>query len=104
MMRVDRRCSVAAVVLGVVFTLAPPLFAQSAENVAVVINENSEASQQIGEYYARRRAVPPANVIRVRTSTQEQIDRAAYVTSIELPVLTALRRSGLQDRVLYIVL
>jgi uncharacterized protein (TIGR03790 family) len=78
--------------------------AQTAENVAVVINQNSEASVRVGEYYARIRGIPTSNVIRIRTVLDESIDRALYVGSIEQPVAAALSRGGLQDRVLYIVL
>lgn len=80
------------------------LLAQSAENVAVVINDNSAESQKVGEYYVRRRGVPSSNVIRIRTSLDESIDRGAYLTTIELPVSEALASRRLQDRVLYIVL
>ena len=55
--------------------LVPDLYAQSAENVAIIINDNSPASQRIGEYYARKHALPPSNVIRIRTSAEETIER-----------------------------
>ena len=53
--------------------------AQSAENVAVVINDNSQASRQIGEYYVRKRGIPPSNVFHIKTSPSDTIDR---VTSL----------------------
>ena len=81
-----------------------PVQAQSAENVAVVINDSSPDSQRIGEHYARTRALPAANVFRIRVSPDETIDRAVYVSSIEAPIAGAIRRAGLQDRVLYLVL
>ena len=83
---------------------ALPAHAQSAENVAVVINDNSADSQRVGDYYVRRRSIPSANVIRIRTIADETIDRAAYVASIENPVAMALTQRNLQDRILYIVL
>jgi len=70
----------------------------------VVINENSAVSQQVGEYYIRLRAIPASNVIRVRTSQEETIDRIAYQSTIEGPIALALTRQRLQDRILYIVL
>src|SRR3954468_24941922 len=73
--------------------------AQSAENVAVVINETSPASIQVGEYYIRKRAIPAANVIRIRTGVEENIDRAAYTLTIENPIAAALARQSLQDRI-----
>ena len=83
---------------------APFVQAQSAENVAVVINDASPTSRRVGEYYATVHALPMANVIRIRTITDETIDRAAYVATIEQPIAAAIRRAGLQDRVLYLVL
>lgn len=86
--------------------LAAPLaaLAQSGENVAVVINDKSLASQQIGEHYVRSRAVPAANVIHIQTPADDTIDRAAFARDIEAPIAQVLRRYGLQDRILYIVL
>jgi uncharacterized protein (TIGR03790 family) len=81
-----------------------PAQAQSAENVAVVVNDNSPDSQRIADYYVRRRGIPSPNVIHVRTSLEETIDRNAYLASIESPVTNALTARSLQDRVLYIVL
>ena len=84
--------------------LAPQAYAQTAENVAVVINDNSPDSQRIGEHYARTRSLPPANVLRIHASTSETIERGAFVSSIEAPIAAAIRRASLQDRVLYLVL
>ena len=83
---------------------SPSVSAQSAENVAVVINENSGESREIGEYYARKRALPPSNVLRIRASAEETIDRSAYSSTIELPIAASISREGLQDRLLYLVL
>jgi uncharacterized protein (TIGR03790 family) len=80
------------------------LQAQSAENVAVVINENSEESKRVGEFYAVTRGLPPSNILRIHTSTQDTIERPAYDASIERPIAVSIRRGGLQDRLLYLVL
>jgi uncharacterized protein (TIGR03790 family) len=84
----------------------PPVaaYAQSAENVAVVINESSPDSQRIGEYYAKKRAIPPGNVIRIRAPLGERVDREVYNRAIEVPIREALVRERLQDRVLFLVL
>jgi uncharacterized protein (TIGR03790 family) len=78
--------------------------AQSPENVAVVINDASPDSQRIGEHYARTRGLPPSNVLRIRTTTDDAIERHAYSSTIERPLAAAIGRAGLQDRLLYIVL
>src|SRR5262245_12608913 len=86
--------------------VAAPLrgIAQTAENVAVVINDNSEISKRVGEYYVRLRAIPASNVIRIRTNLGETIDRTSYQSSIEAPIAASIQRQRLEDRILYIVL
>ena len=78
--------------------------AQTADNVAVVINDASPASQRIGEYYAKKRGLPGSNVLHIRTAAGEGVSRADYSSGIEAPIAAALTRAGLQDRVLYLVL
>ena len=95
----------AGALIALVWLFAPSaLQAQSAENVAVVVNDNSEDSRRIGEHYARTRGLPAANVLRIQTSTDEAIQRPEYVVGIERPLSQAIRRAGLQDRLLYLVL
>ena len=83
---------------------AVPLHAQSGENVAVIINDASPASQRIGEYYAKKRALPAANVIHIQAPTADDITAQEFAKAIESPISGALIRNGLQDRVLYLVL
>src|SRR5688572_14292476 len=64
--------------------------AQSPENVAVVINGASPASQKIGEYYVRERGIPAANVIRIQAPTTEAVSRVVYASTIEGPIAAAL--------------
>lgn len=92
------------VLIAVVCLVPYRAFAQSAENVAVVINDASDASKRVGDHYVTSRGIPETNVIRIRTSTDETIDRRLYAASIEQPIAAALSRSSLQDRVLYLVL
>lgn len=99
--RATSTCTVLALVL---LGSSTVVHAQTAENVAVVINDNSQVSQRIGEYYIRQRAIPASNVIRIRTTTNESIDRLPYLTTIEGPVAAAILRQRLEDRLLYIVL
>jgi uncharacterized protein (TIGR03790 family) len=99
--RPAERCAAALLLLCLLATAAS---AQSPDNVAVIINDNSPDSQRIGEHYAKTRALPESNVIRIRTSADEGIDRGEYLTTIELPIATAIRRAGMHDRLLYLVL
>jgi uncharacterized protein (TIGR03790 family) len=91
-------------VLVVLVTGCHPAHAQSAENVALVINDASDSSQRIGEHYIRKRAIPATNVIHIRTSVDEEVSRGVYSATIEQPIANALAKASLQDRILYIVL
>ncbi|HYP08819.1 MAG TPA: TIGR03790 family protein [Bryobacteraceae bacterium] len=73
------------------------------ENVLLVVNANSGLSRAIGEYYAKRRVIPAANVCTIRTSDQETISREVFDSSIASAVGACLRSKKLTDSVLYIV-
>lgn len=92
--------------LAIVFLVAAatPSSGQSAENVVVVINEASAVSRRVGDHYIRTRKIPADNVIRINTTTEEQLDFIRYTQTIELPIAQKLSREGLHDRVLFIVL
>lgn len=94
----------ASAALAVLAGVTTPARAQTSENVAVVVNDLSPDSQRIGEYYAKVRSLPPSNVLHIRTSTEETIDRAVYSQSIEQPLINAIAKGTLQDKVLYLVL
>ena len=81
-----------------------PGYAQTSANVAVVINDKSPASVQIGEHYVRQRGIPAENVVRVSIEPGDTISRQRYALDLEAPIARALTRGRLQDRVLYIVL
>jgi uncharacterized protein (TIGR03790 family) len=87
-----------------VLGMAGPADAQSAANVLVVVNDTSEASLRIAEYYTKKRAIPPANVVHLKAAATDAISRAAFATTIETPISQALSKGSLQDRILYIVL
>lgn len=94
----------AAIAVSALFVGVPCAFAQSAENVAVVINDNSSDSQKIGAAYARARSLPESNVLHIRTSPDETVDRLIFTRTIEQPIAAAISRGRLQDRILYLVL
>ena len=77
--------------------------AQTGENVLIVVNQASEVSRRIGEYYGRRRSIPAANVCRISTTTEETIDWNTYERDIEQPVAAFLKKGRLADKILYIV-
>jgi uncharacterized protein (TIGR03790 family) len=96
-----------AILFAAAFTMfgaATPAGAQSAENVALVINDSSPASQQIGEYYVKKRGIPAGNVIHIKAPTDDEISAPVFTATIQAPIALALTRGDLQDRILYIVL
>jgi uncharacterized protein (TIGR03790 family) len=95
---------VGALVLTMAVYASAPAAAQSGDQIAVVVNESSPDSIQIGEYYVRQRAVPASNVIRIRTAPDDVVERSTFTNEIEAPISAALGDARLQDRILYIVL
>jgi uncharacterized protein (TIGR03790 family) len=79
-------------------------FSQTAGNVLLVLNESSPLSLDIGQYYAQKRGVPAANILRLKTTLEETIARTDYERQIEFPIAGWLARNSAQDRILYIVL
>jgi uncharacterized protein (TIGR03790 family) len=80
------------------------LLAQTADQVLVVENKRSAISREIGDYYMHKRLIPAANLCVIDTAPVEQIDRPAYDNEIDAPIGNFLKRRGLQERILYIVL
>jgi len=87
-----------------VFGVPAKAHAQSVANVLLVINENSPASIEVGEYYAKVRQVPARNTVRINTAQTEAVSRLVYEATIEGPVSKWLTSHLLQDQILYIVL
>ena len=54
-----------------------------AARVLLVVNDNSPLSREIGEYYARRRGVPPQNICRIKASISEEISRDDYLVRLQ---------------------
>lgn len=84
--------------------IGTPLFAQTPENVLIVMNEASPISLDIGMYYAQKRGVPKSNLLRIKTAVEESISRENFDRQIHAPIGTWLTRNFAQDRILYIVL
>ena len=83
---------------------ASPAFAQDGANVLVVVNTASPVSAPIAARYVRARSIPGPNVLRLITTTNEEIDRAQYERQIERPIAEWLTSHAAQDRILYVVL
>ena len=61
-------------------------WAQTAENVLVVVNTMSDDSVLIGEYYAERRGVPSDQTIHITTEVADEVSRAVFSRQVEAPI------------------
>lgn len=72
----------------------PVLSAQNnptlADGMVVVVNRNDPDSLEIGQYYARKRGIPEANIVQLSAPTEETISVAQYAESVANPLLDAL--------------
>lgn len=74
----------------------------ASKRVLLIVNRTSEASVEIGSYYAATRKVPRSHVLEVNIKPEESIRPALYRESIEVP---ARRRiAALKARIDFIVL
>src|SRR5688572_26014821 len=104
MMRMQKATERLLVLTMLLFASVTESTAQSAANVAVIINEASPISRRVGDHYIKVRRVPPENVIRLTTSDEERISLLDYQRNIEAPIAEALNRHGSHDSILYLVL
>ena len=96
--------NVAALLIAAVFCL--PVFAGgSGLNVAVVVNQNSTNSVQLGNYYCERRGVPPQNLIRINwTGGNLTWTRAEFETILRSSLTNALNARILTNQIEFVVL
>lgn len=70
------------------------------ENVAVVVNDDSEASRLIAEEYVRLRKIHPVNVIRLMgVASVEQVDVDTFRDDLLSPVLSEIEKRGLNPQI-----
>ena len=84
--------------------LAPAVRGQSGNSVLVVVNRRDPDSAKVADYYCSRRKIPPRNVCAIDTASDEQIVWRTYEREIEQPIADYLKKSGLTEQILYIVL
>ncbi len=85
------------------FLAVSPVRAQTAQNVLVVVNDNSPVSRSIGEYYSLKRSIPSRNVCHIATTTAEVIPHSGYDQEIAAPIAACLKQNNLVESILYIV-
>ena len=89
--------------LAAVLAIVPHAAATSPERTLVVVNRGVQISEEIAEYYAHRRKIPPGNVCRIRAPRKEQITRREYESWVEPGVLKCLSAGDFKERIDYIV-
>jgi uncharacterized protein (TIGR03790 family) len=80
------------------------IYAQTGEQVLLVVNRNDPVSRQVAEYYRPRRSIPVKNLCVLDSTSQEEISWDVYRQQIEKPIAQCLDKAGLRERVFYIVL
>jgi uncharacterized protein (TIGR03790 family) len=93
-----------ALVVAALLALAGSAHAQSPENVLLVINDTSPVSVRIGEYYARKRAIPQDAIVHLKVEPKDDIAPADFSRLIQAPIVKWLAEHNGHDRILYIVL
>ncbi len=93
---------IAYVALAAASLLGTEISVAGYEDVAVIVNTNSSASAQIGEYFRDARAIPNRNMIYVSVSTAEEIDSIEFQT-LRSQVESYLTNNNLVNSINYIV-
>jgi uncharacterized protein (TIGR03790 family) len=98
-----RFCTCALFVVAVMVAPGGKACAQTSyDDVAVIVNANSPASQTIGNYFKARRDIPAKNIITVSCSTAEEIDAAEF-NSFRTQVESYMQANDLVNAINYIV-
>jgi uncharacterized protein (TIGR03790 family) len=83
---------------------AGALYAQTGEQVLLVVNRNDATSRELAEYYRPRRAIPAKNVCFLNSTSAEEISWEVYREQIEKPITACLEQNGLREKVIFIAL
>ena len=75
----------------------------SYDDVLLVVNDQSAASQTIGDYFAASRGIPASRIVSISTAENETIDRQTFEQDIRLPVENFILNNKLDSEVNYIV-
>jgi len=74
------------------------------KNVLLIVNDNSPASQSIGQYYKAKRGIPDRNICHIQCSTDEWVSKSECENNIVIPIRSFITNTGVHDRIDYIVL
>jgi uncharacterized protein (TIGR03790 family) len=94
-------CALIAVTM--IWCMSSAAYAQTSyDDVAVIVNTNSSASQTIGSYFKSHRGIPDRNIIAVSCSTAEEIDSTEF-NLLRSQVESYLQANNLVDVINYLV-
>ena len=71
-------------------------------DVLVIINSNSQISEQVGTYFTNARNIPPKNIIRINAPTTEEISPSEF-NNLRLQIENYIINNNLQNSTNYIV-
>jgi uncharacterized protein (TIGR03790 family) len=72
------------------------------DDVALIVNDNSEISREIGTYFANRRGIPSSNIINISVPAQETINQGQF-DDLADQVRENLSKRELTDSIEYLV-
>lgn len=75
-----------------ILTMTPSQVTADAKRVCVVINEASQESVEVGAYYMKKRGIPPAQLIRIKTTTDRKVSEGAFENEILAPLRATLAK------------
>ncbi len=72
-------------------------------DVLLVVNDESEFSGQIGDYFQEQRSIPESHVVHLECSTSETIDDTEFTNNIRTPIENFITANDLEGEINYIV-
>src|SRR5277367_1753566 len=78
-----------------IFALAPLLARAGGDEVVVIYNKNMPGSKTVAEHYAQVRQVPAKQIFGFDLTTNEEMSRAEFRDSLQLPLVKKLEAGGL---------
>jgi uncharacterized protein (TIGR03790 family) len=77
---------------------------EDSKRVLVVCNIDSKDSIDLTEYYARKRKVPPQNIVQISVANTEEIGKRTFERNILAPIEEAIRKLAPKQRIDFILL
>ena len=78
-----------------IFTLAPLFVHAGGDEVVLIYNSRVPESKAVAEYYAKMRLVPERQIYAFDLTTNEEMSRAEFRDSLQLPLAKKLESAGL---------